>query len=210
MFPLEQLNRLKVPITHLVSDSRAVRQGDTFVAYPGEKTDGRQFIAQAIAQGANAVIYEKLLSGHPWEAQHFVWDDAWQIPNLAVSDLRHKAGWLADAVCGAPSEKLQMIGVTGTNGKTTTSHWIAHALNNAGKKCALIGTLGNGLVGALQASANTTPDAIRVHSLLADYLRAEVQVVAMEVSSHALAQGRVNGVRFDVALLTNLSRDHLD
>ena len=200
-FSVEQLNKLKVPITRLVADSRAVRQGDTFVAYPGEKTDGRQFIAQAIAQGANAVIYE---------AQHFVWDDAWQIPNLAVSDLRHKAGWLADAVCGAPSEKLQMIGVTGTNGKTTTSHWVAHALNDAGKKCALIGTLGNGLVGALQASANTTPDAIRVHSLLADYLRAEVQVVAMEVSSHALAQGRVNGVRFDVALLTNLSRDHLD
>ncbi|OGT04659.1 MAG: UDP-N-acetylmuramoyl-L-alanyl-D-glutamate--2,6-diaminopimelate ligase [Gallionellales bacterium RBG_16_57_15] len=200
-FSVEQLNKLKVPITRLVADSRAVRQGDTFIAYPGEKTDGRQFIVQAIAQGANAVI---------WEAQHFVWDDAWQIPNLAVSDLRHKAGWLADAVCGAPSEKLQMIGVTGTNGKTTTSHWIAHALNNAGKKCALIGTLGNGLVGALQASANTTPDAIRVHSLLADYLRAEVQVEAMEVSSHALAQGRVNGVRFDVALLTNLSRDHLD
>ena len=200
-FSVEQLNRLKVPITRLVSDSRAVQHGDTFVAYPGEKTDGRQFIAQAIAQGANAVI---------WEKRHFVWNDAWQIPNLAVSDLRHKAGWLADAVCGAPSEKLQMIGVTGTNGKTTTSHWIAHALNDAGKKCALIGTLGNGLVGALQASANTTPDAIRVHSLLADYLRAEVQAVAMEVSSHALAQGRVNGVRFDVALLTNLSRDHLD
>jgi len=200
-FSVEQLNKLKVPVTRLVTDSRAVRQGDTFVAYPGEKTDGRQFIAQAIAQGASAVI---------WEKQHFVWDDAWQIPNLAVSDLRHKAGWLADAVCGAPSEKLQMIGVTGTNGKTTTSHWIAHALNDAGKKCALIGTLGNGLVDALQPSANTTPDAIRVHSLLADFLRAEVQAVAMEVSSHALAQGRVNGVRFDVALLTNLSRDHLD
>lgn len=200
-FSVEQLEDLNVPITRLVSDSRAVQRGDTFVAYPGEKTDGRQFIAQAIAQGANAVI---------WEKQHFIWDDAWQIPNLAVSDLRHKAGWLADAVCGAPSEKLQMIGVTGTNGKTTTSHWIAHALNDAGKKCALIGTLGNGLVDALQASANTTPDAIRVHSLLADYLRAEVQAVAMEVSSHALAQGRVNGVRFDVALLTNLSRDHLD
>ena len=216
MFPLEQLNKLKVPITHLVSDSRAVRQGDTFVAYPGEKADGRQFIAQAIAQGANAVIYEKLLSGHPYEAQHFSWDAAWQIPNLAVSDLRHKAGWLADAVYGAPSEKLWLVGITGTNGKTSTSHWIAHALNDAGKKCALIGTLGNGFLGgngfadALQASANTTPDAISVHGLLADYLRADAQAVAMEVSSHALAQGRVNGVRFDVALLTNLSRDHLD
>ncbi|MDD5299627.1 MAG: UDP-N-acetylmuramoyl-L-alanyl-D-glutamate--2,6-diaminopimelate ligase [Gallionella sp.] len=207
MFPAEQLAKLKVPITRLVTDSRAVRPGDTFVAYPGEKTDGRQFIAQAIARGANAVI---------WEAQHFVWDAAWQVPNLAVSDLRHKAGWLADAVYGAPSGKLWMVGITGTNGKTSTCHWIAQALNDAGKKCALIGTLGNGFLGgngfadALQASANTTPDAIRVHGLLADYLRLDAQAAAMEVSSHALAQGRVNGARFDVALLTNLSRDHLD
>ncbi|WP_435627585.1 UDP-N-acetylmuramoyl-L-alanyl-D-glutamate--2,6-diaminopimelate ligase [Candidatus Ferrigenium straubiae] len=208
MFPFDRLRELNVKITRLVTDSRAVRPGDTFVAYPGEKADGRQFIAQAIAQGANAVIYEKLLSGG--EAQHFAWNDAWQIPNLAVSDLRHKAGWLADAVYGAPSEKLWLVGVTGTNGKTSTSHWIAHALNDVGKKCALIGTLGNGFVESLQPSANTTPDAIRVHGLLADYLRADAQAVAMEVSSHALAQGRVNGARFDVALLTNLSRDHLD
>jgi len=210
VFSIEQLSKLRVPITRLVTDSRAVRQGDTFVAYPGEKADGRQFIAQAIAQGANAVIYEKLVSGHPWEAQHFVWDAAWQIPNLAVSDLRHKAGWIADAVYGAPSEKLWLVGITGTNGKTSTSHWIAHALNDAGKKCALIGTLGNGFVDGLQPGANTTPDAIRVHDLLAEYLRADAQATAMEVSSHALAQGRVNGARFDVALLTNLSRDHLD
>ena len=200
-FPLEQLASLNGPVSRLVTDSRAIRHGDTFVAYPGEKTDGRQFIGQAIAQGANAVI---------WEEQHFAWNDAWHIPNLAVSDLRHKAGWLAHAVYGAPSEKLRMIGITGTNGKTSTSHWIAQALNDAGQKCALIGTLGNGFVNALQPSANTTPDAIRVHSLIAEYLRDGAQAVAMEVSSHALAQGRVNGVRFEVALLTNLSRDHLD
>jgi UDP-N-acetylmuramoyl-L-alanyl-D-glutamate--2,6-diaminopimelate ligase len=185
----------------LSSDSRSVQQGDTFVAYPGEKTDGRQFIAQAIAQGANAVI---------WEEQHFAWNPDWKVPNLAVSDLRHKAGWLADAVYGAPSGKLWMVGITGTNGKTSTCHWIAQALSEAGKTCALIGTLGNGFFGALQPSANTTPDAIRVHSLIAEYLHDDAQAVAMEVSSHALAQGRVNGVRFDVALLTNLSRDHLD
>jgi UDP-N-acetylmuramoyl-L-alanyl-D-glutamate--2,6-diaminopimelate ligase len=207
---IEQLTALKVPVTRLVTDSRSIQRGDTFVAYPGEKSDGRQFIATAIGQGANAVIYEKLLSGHPREAQYFVWDDAWQVPNLAVADLRHKAGWLADAVCGTPSEKLWVVGITGTNGKTSTCHWIAHALNEAGKQCALIGTLGNGFVDALQASANTTPDAIRLHGLLADYLRDGAQAVAMEVSSHALSQGRVNAVRFDVAMLTNLSRDHLD
>ena len=206
----EQLAALQVPVTRLVTDSRSIQSGDTFVAYPGEKSDGRQFIAPAISQGANAVIYEKRVSGHPWEAQHFVWNEAWQVPNLAMADLRHKAGWLADAVYGAPSEKLWVVGITGTNGKTSTSHWIAHALNEAGRKCALIGTLGNGFIDALQASANTTPDAIRVHGLLADYLSDGAQAVAMEVSSHALTQGRVNGMRFDVAMLTNLSHDHLD
>ncbi len=205
-----QLKVLGVSVTRLVTDSRVVRPGDTFVAYPGEKTDGRQFIDQAIAQGANAVIYEKLLSGHPYEEQHFVWNTTWNIPNLAVADLRHKAGDLADIVYGAPSEQLWMVGVTGTNGKTSTCHWIAQALNEAGKKCALIGTLGNGFAGALQASANTTPDAVSLHGLLTEYLREGAAAVAMEVSSHALTQGRVNGVRFDVALLTNLSRDHLD
>jgi UDP-N-acetylmuramoyl-L-alanyl-D-glutamate--2,6-diaminopimelate ligase len=198
---IAQLTTLKVPITRLVTDSRSVQRGDTFVAYPGEKTDGRQFISQAIAQGANAVI---------WEAQHFDWSDAWQVPNLGVTDLRLKAGWLADAVYGTPSEKLWAVGITGTNGKTSTSHWIACALNGAGKQCAVIGTLGNGFVDALQPSANTTPDAIRVHGLLADYVRDGAQTVAMEVSSHAMSQGRVNAVRFDVAMLTNLSRDHLD
>ena len=204
---IEQLAALKVPVTRLVMDSRSISRGDTFVAYPGEKIDGRQFIAEAIAQGAAAVIYE---------SNKFVWDPNWQVPNLAVNDLRHKAGWLADAVYGTPSKKMWVVGITGTNGKTSTSHWIAHALNDARKKCALIGTLGNGFLGGngfadeLQASANTTPDAIRVHGLLAEYLRDGAEAVAMEVSSHALSQGRVNAVRFDVAMLTNLSRDHLD
>lgn len=197
----QQLAALNVPVTRLVTDSRAVRSGDTFVAYPGEKLDGRQFIAQAIAQGANAVVYE---------SHDFVWNDAWQMPNLPVTDLRHKAGWLADAAYGQPTQGLWMVGVTGTNGKTSTSHWIAQALNDAGRKCALIGTLGNGFAGDLQASANTTPDALRVHGLCAEYLKQGAAAVAMEVSSHALTQGRVNGVHFDAALLTNLSRDHLD
>ncbi len=200
-FSLEQLAALNVPITRLVSDSREIKRGDTFVAYPGENSDGRKFIAQAIAQGANAVI---------WDAQQHVWDTAWQIPNLGVADLRRQAGWIADAVYGKPSENLWLVGITGTNGKTSSSHWLAHVLSDAKKSCALIGTLGNGFIGALRETLNTTPDAIRTHSLLADYLHAGAQAVAMEVSSHALTQGRTNGVRFDVAMLTNLSRDHLD
>ncbi len=196
-----QLEQLNVEITRLVTDSREIVQGDTFVAYLGERLDGRKFIAQAIAQGANAVI---------WEAHDFQWHSNWQLPNLAVSDLRKQSGALADTVYGKPSVQLWMIGVTGTNGKTSTSHWISEVLTQLGQKCALIGTLGNGLQGALTHSINTTPDAIRVHQLLADYVQQGAHAVAMEVSSHALTQGRVNGVRFDVALLTNLSRDHLD
>lgn len=207
-FPFEQLENLGVKITRLMTDSRAVQRGDTFVAYPGEKSDGRQHIAQAIALGANAVIYEEILAGP--EAQHFAWNPDWTVPHLAVADLRHRAGWLADRVYATPTHDLWVVGITGTNGKTSTAHWIAHALSEAGKKCALIGTLGNGFLGGMQPTANTTPDAVRVHSLLADYLQQGAASVAMEVSSHALAQGRVNGVRFDVALLTNLSRDHLD
>lgn len=197
----ERLNSLGVPVKRLVTDSRAVQAGDTFVAYPGEKTDGRKFIVQAIAQGASAIIFED---------KDFEWNDEWDLPHLGMASLRDWAGSLADEVYGAPSRKLWMVGITGTNGKTSTSHWIAHAFNEAQQPCALIGTLGNGFIGALQASANTTPDAIRVHALLSEYLDQGAQAVAMEVSSHALAQGRVNSVNFDVALLTNLSRDHLD
>ncbi|MEQ1527121.1 MAG: UDP-N-acetylmuramoyl-L-alanyl-D-glutamate--2,6-diaminopimelate ligase [Gallionella sp.] len=198
---VQQLQALGVTLTHLVTDSRAVKTGDTFVAYPGEKLDGRQFIAQAIALGANAVI---------WDSRNFGWNADWNVPHVAVNNLRDAAGGIADVVYGSPSQKLQMIGITGTNGKTSTAHWIASALNDHQKSCALIGTLGNGFVNGLQPSDNTTPDAIRVHGLLADYLHQGARSVAMEVSSHALAQGRVNAVAFDVALLTNLSRDHLD
>ena len=200
-FHPELLSSLGVMITRLVTDSRAVAPGDTFIAYPGGQADGRQFIAQAIANGANAII---------WEAHGFSWSNAWQVPNLAVVDLRHHAGEIADYVYGNPSGKLWVVGITGTNGKTSCSHWIAQSLCALGKKTAVVGTLGNGFQDALQPTLNTTPDAVCLHGLLADYLTQDAQAVAMEVSSHALAQGRVNGMKYDVALLTNLSRDHLD
>jgi len=200
-FDLAQLDSLGVRLTRLVTDSRAVRPGDTFAAFPGEHVDGRLFIEQAMANGANAVIFE---------ANHFNWQPDWNLPHLAVADLRHYAGALADRVYGAPSKQLNMIGITGTNGKTSCCHWIARALAAAGQRSAMIGTLGNGFPDALEPSPNTTPEAIRVHGLLAEFLAQGAQSVAMEVSSHALQQGRVNGVEFDIALLTNLSRDHLD
>jgi UDP-N-acetylmuramoyl-L-alanyl-D-glutamate--2,6-diaminopimelate ligase len=200
-FHLEELAELGVNITRLVSDSRAVQPGDTFVAYPGTAADGRQYIAQAIAGGANAVI---------WELHDFKWNDAWQVPNLPVHDLRHKAGLIADHVYGHPSQKLWMVGVTGTNGKTSISHWLARTFSALGRKNAVLGTIGNGFPSALQATVNTTPDALVLHGLLSEYARQGAQGVVMEVSSHALTQGRVNAVNYDVALLTNLTRDHLD
>jgi UDP-N-acetylmuramoyl-L-alanyl-D-glutamate--2,6-diaminopimelate ligase len=200
-FHPELLNTLGVKIVRLVTDSREVMQGDTFVAYPGGQQDGRQYIAQAIERGANAVI---------WDAHNFKWNAAWQVPNLAVMDLRLQAGAIAAQVYGHPSENLWMVGITGTNGKTSCSHWLAQSFTALGRKTTMIGTLGNGFPSQLQATKNTTPDAIRVHGLLAEFKQQNAQVVAMEVSSHALEQGRVNAVKYDVALLTNLSRDHLD
>lgn len=200
-FQLDDLKRLGVTITRLVSDSRAVKTGDTFVAYPGTHADGRRFIAQAIASGANAVI---------WDAHDFKWNETWQIPNLAVHDLRYQAGVIADYVYGQPSQKLWMVGITGTNGKTSISHWLAKAFSGVERKCAMLGTLGNGFSGALQTTVNTTPDALVLHGLLGEFVAQGAQATVMEVSSHALTQGRVNGVHYDVALLTNLTRDHLD
>lgn len=185
----------------LVNDSRRVRPGDVFVAYPGESRDGRDYIAQALAAGAASVI---------WEADGFAWPDEWQAPNLAVRGLRDLAGEIASHVHGHPSAHLWMIGVTGTNGKTSCSHWIARCLEDAGRPTAVVGTLGSGFPGRLDALANTTPDGIALHAMLARYLRDGARCAAMEVSSHGLVQGRVNGTRFDVALFTNLTRDHLD
>ncbi len=188
-------------VKRLVTDSRKVAPGDTFVAYVGESTDGRRFILDAVKRGAASVI---------WEEEGYSWDTDLHVPNLPVKNLREKAGEIASLVYGNPSEKLHVIGVTGTNGKTSSTHWIAQAMTGLGRKTAVIGTLGNGFPGKLSATVNTTPDAVAIQALLAEYLGEGAGCVAMEVSSHALAQGRVNGVRFDIALFTNLTRDHLD
>ena len=198
---LDVLRSLGISAVRLVNDSRQVRRGDVFVAYPGERRDGRDYIAQAIAAGAAAVL---------WEAEGFAWPAQWQLPNVPVRGLREVAGEIAAAAAGHPARALLMIGVTGTNGKTSCSHWIASALCRLGRPTALIGTLGHGFPGALEGLANTTPDAIALHALLAHYRDAGAKGVAMEVSSHGLVQGRLSGARFDIALFTNLTRDHLD
>src|SRR5258706_8041617 len=198
---LDRLGELGVRLSRLTADSRAVKLGSIFVAYPGTVLDGRNFIPDAIARGAAAVL---------WEHSDFSWDERWEIPNLGVDDLRDHISEIAGAVFGNPSDSLWMAGVTGTNGKTSVSQWIAPALDGLGRRSAVIGTLGNGLVGERSEAKNTTPDPIVLQRLLADYLRRGASNVAMEVSSHGLDQDRVAGIKYDVAVFTNLTRDHLD
>jgi UDP-N-acetylmuramoyl-L-alanyl-D-glutamate--2,6-diaminopimelate ligase len=198
---LDRLAQLGVPLADLTADSRAVKMGSVFVAYPGSVQDGRAYIAEAIARGASAVL---------WERGGFQWNEHWGIANLGVEGLREKISGIAGEVYGNPSDSLWMAGVTGTNGKTSVSQWIAAALDSIGRRSAVIGTLGNGLVGERTEAKNTTPDPIVLQRLLADYLRRGARNVAMEVSSHGLDQSRVAGIKFDVAVFTNLTRDHLD
>jgi UDP-N-acetylmuramoyl-L-alanyl-D-glutamate--2,6-diaminopimelate ligase len=188
-------------IERLSSDSRRCAPGVAFFAYPGAAADGRAHIADAIARGATGVV---------WEADGFAWRDEWRVPNAPVRGLKQHAGSLAHEFYGRPSEALWTCGVTGTNGKTSCSQWLAAALCRAGAKCGVLGTLGTGFPGALADSANTTPDALELHRVLAELRRDGAAAVAMEVSSHGLEQGRVSGVAFDCALFTNLTHDHLD
>ena len=188
-------------IERLTSDSRRAAPGAAFFAWPGEAADGRRHIAQAIERGCAAVL---------WEAEGFAWDRAWKVPNAGVQGLKSQAGFLADQFYGRPSESLWVCGVTGTNGKTSCSQWLAALLSRRNEPAAVIGTLGAGFPCALMPIANTTPDALELHRLLAEFKSAGASAVAMEVSSHGLEQGRVHGVAFDCALFTNLTHDHLD
>jgi len=195
------LAKLRAFPRRLTSDSRRVEPGVAFAAYPGVRADGRTFVPDAIARGATAIL---------WESAGFVWDRGWQVPHLPIEGLQKRLGSIADFIYGSPSHALQVIGVTGTNGKTSCAHWIGHALDACGRRSGILGTLGNGLIGGLTPATHTTPDAATLHELLKQFKAAGAQAVAMEVSSHGLEQGRVEGIKFDVAMFTNLTRDHLD
>jgi UDP-N-acetylmuramoyl-L-alanyl-D-glutamate--2,6-diaminopimelate ligase len=187
-------------IRGLTLDSRAVQPGWLFIAVPGARADGRAYLAGAYARGAAAAVYE---------TKDFV-SEARYTNAIGVKDLREHVGVIADRFYGAPSRKLQVIGVTGTNGKTTTTHLLAQVLDRPPARCGLIGTLGSGFPDRLDPSLHTTPDAVSVHGLLAKFADTGTKTVCMEVSSHALDQARVAGVAFGIAVFTNLTHDHLD
>lgn len=189
-------------------DSRHVREDDLFIATIGTQEDGRKYIEQAVTQGAVAIVTEgdtnlsAILEVKQQENR--------SVPIIAINNLKPKIGAIAAKFYGYPSQHLTVIGVTGTNGKTSVTQFLARALQAAGTSCAVIGTIGNGFPDHLSVSNLTTPDPITLQKIMAHYLIQGAQAIAMEVSSHSLAQERVNGVNFNTAIFTNLTRDHLD
>ncbi len=198
----------------LCIDSRRLRPGDRFLALPGVRCHGGDHVGAALEAGAAAVVldadYPRPIEGGTPDRSPLDRDLA--APVYRIHHLRARAGLIAARFFGQPSKQMRVIGVTGTNGKTSVSHYLAEALNASprGGPCGLIGTLGRGLWGALRAADATTPDAVTTQRLLAEMHAQGAQSVAMEVSSHGMDQGRVAGIDFDIAVFTNLSRDHLD
>lgn len=199
---VDAVNECKV--SGLAIDSRETKVGDLFLACRGGTTDGMHYINDAITAGAVAVAFDDGV------VENLLNETTVNVPLIGVSDLQQQVGVIASRCFDEPSKKLFVVGVTGTNGKSSCCHFLAQALDLSGRKCGIIGTLGYGLSGELREATHTTPNPVVLHSLLKEMHDAGASDVAMEVSSHALEQARVVAVAFDVALFTNLTRDHLD
>jgi UDP-N-acetylmuramoyl-L-alanyl-D-glutamate--2,6-diaminopimelate ligase len=189
-------------IQGLSQDTRTLKSGDLFFACAGTQDDGRKYIAEAIKKGAHAILVEA-------DSEQKLKIKT-NVPIIYLSNLNAHIGLIAARFYDYPSRDMKIIGVTGTNGKTSCTHFIAASLKMLNIPCGIIGTLGNGLYGELKHSIHTTPDAIALQKILSDFKKQGIKYVAMEVSSHAIAQDRINGLEFFIALFTNLTRDHLD
>jgi len=187
----------------LAIDSRQVKKGDVFLAYQGTAVHGCQYLDMAIRKGASVIVMDGLADSHEPICQL-------SVLVFVVPDLQQHIGAIAAKFYGAPSSALQVTAVTGTNGKTSCTHFIAQCLSENNQVAGLIGSLGVGVWGELVASSHTTPDAIAIQRALAFFRANRLKHVVMEVSSHGLAQGRVLGTEIDTAIFTNLSHDHLD
>lgn len=190
-------------ISRLVLDSRKIKVNDLFFAVKGTQLDGRKYVLDAISQGAAAVLLDADTAYESITTQQ-------NVPLIPIYQLQNKMGEIAGRFYGYPAKKMRMMGVTGTNGKTSCTHFIAQILQSLQIPCGIVGTLGSGFYQKLGEAGLTTPDAITLQAILHDLLEQGAKAVAMEVSSHSIAQGRVNGIEFEVGIFTNLTQDHLD
>jgi UDP-N-acetylmuramoyl-L-alanyl-D-glutamate--2,6-diaminopimelate ligase len=194
---LEACGDLSLEIEGVSSDSRTVRPNYLFVAIKGEKNDGHWFIEEALKKGASALLVERRLEGI-------------KVPYIVVEDTKAALAQVASNFYGHPSKEMRLIGITGTNGKTTTTYLLESVIAKAGFEVGVIGTVNYRWKGIEKEAPNTTPSALYLQQLLGEMKRAGVKYVVMEVSSHALVQRRVKGCHFDVGVFTNLSPEHLD
>ncbi|WP_034912249.1 MULTISPECIES: UDP-N-acetylmuramoyl-L-alanyl-D-glutamate--2,6-diaminopimelate ligase [Erwinia] len=194
-----------LPLSEMILDSRVAASGDLFVAIKGHAADGRRFIPQAIAQGVAAVVAEAEGEAEDGSITHLH-----GVPVIWLAQLSQRLSALAGRFYQQPGEKLRLIGVTGTNGKTTTTQLLAQWATLLGETGAVMGTVGNGLYGQLQPAENTTGSAVDVQQTLSSLVEQGATLAAMEISSHGLVQHRVAALPFAAAAFTNLSRDHLD
>ncbi len=198
------------PINRLIIDSRKVKNDDVFIAIKGFTVNGKDFIPQAISAGASVVLTETNRKSNDLRIDYLKQKDHKIIPQIKVFQLSQKLSKVAADFYHSPSKHLSVIGVTGTNGKTTVTQLIAQCATLLNKKAALLGTIGNGIYNHLEPSVNTTLSSVELQSYLADFVVKRVQVVAMEISSHGLSMNRVKELHCAATVFTNLSRDHLD
>lgn len=184
-------------------DSRFVTPGGVFLACAGISSHGLDYVDEALRLGAETVLWEPAPGVQPPSLPA-------NVLAVAVPELSARAGAIAAAFYGNPSARMEVVGITGTNGKTSVSHLTAQALSAYGRRCAVVGTLGYGFTDSLEPATHTTPDAVKLQALFAQLAGSGADAVAMEVSSHALEQQRVAGIDFHTAVFTNLTRDHLD
>src|SRR5213596_1096592 len=195
--PRRVIGSLDREVESIAYDSRRVQNNTLFVAVRGEKSDGHQFVDQAIEQGASVIVAEREISSP-------------RATCVVVEDSRPALADLSAAFYGIPAHKLKMAAVTGTNGKTTTTFLIKHICEKAGMRCGLLGTVRYEIGERVLPAARTTPESLDLQELLAQIANASCRAAAMEVSSHALTQERVRGIEWNVVVFTNLTQDHLD
>src|SRR5262245_51280160 len=196
-FPGERVNFREAEIRGITCDSRSVTAGTVFVAVSGNKADGNAFIDDAIRRGASAIVSEKLITNCP-------------VPVIRVDSAREALSELAIRFYGDPTSRMNVVGVTGTNGKTTTTYLLRSIFEAAGEKVGVLGTISHSIGSRTLPSDNTTPGADTLQKYFSEMIAADCKSAAMEVSSHAVDQDRVRGIKFAAGIFTNLTRDHMD